>query len=50
MSEVGYLAPEGFVDELAHELGEVTEAHGRLLLAPGPVHGQMRPPEVTRSR
>ena len=37
MSEVGYLAPEGFVDELAHELGEVSEAHGRLLIAPGPV-------------
>lgn len=33
---VGYLAPEGFEAELAHELGEVSEAHGRLLLAPGP--------------
>lgn len=34
--EIGYLAADGFVDELAHELGDVTEAHGRLLLAPGP--------------
>jgi 23S rRNA (cytidine2498-2'-O)-methyltransferase len=33
----GYLAPEGFVDELASELGTaVTAAHGRLLLAAGP--------------
>ena len=33
----GYLAPEGFVDELRHELGEaVTAVHGRLILASGP--------------
>jgi len=37
MSLVGYLAPDGFTAELTHELGEVSEAHGRLLLAPGPV-------------
>jgi len=34
--ETAYLAAEGFVDELASELGEVSETHGRLLLAPGP--------------
>ena len=33
----GYLAPEGFVDELRYELGSaVREVHGRLLLAKGP--------------
>ena len=33
----GYLAPEGFVEELRYELGStVREAHGRLLLAEGP--------------
>ena len=33
----GYLAPEGFVAELQHELGDsVRETHGRLVLAEGP--------------
>ncbi|HYD32727.1 MAG TPA: SAM-dependent methyltransferase [Azospirillaceae bacterium] len=32
----GYLAPEGFVDELVTELGEVAEIHDRLVLSPGP--------------
>ena len=33
----GYLAPEGFVDELLYELGDATlEVHGRLVLARGP--------------
>ncbi|HUN49213.1 MAG TPA: SAM-dependent methyltransferase [Stellaceae bacterium] len=38
MSEgaTAYLAAEGFVDELRTELGEASETHGRLLLAPGP--------------
>ena len=38
MSEVtGYLAPDGFVDDLVHELGpDVREVHGRLVLAAGP--------------
>ena len=31
-----YLAAEGFVDELAHELGTVDRRHGRLLIAAGP--------------
>jgi len=31
-----YLAPQGFVAELATELGEVTTAFDRLLLSPGP--------------
>lgn len=31
-----YLAPEGFEEELAFELGEVERRHGRLLVAPGP--------------
>lgn len=31
-----YLAAEGYVAELAHELGEVEAAHERLLIAPGP--------------
>ncbi len=30
-----YLAPEGFEQDLATELGDVTDAYGRLLLAPG---------------
>jgi 23S rRNA (cytidine2498-2'-O)-methyltransferase len=33
----GYLAPEGFVEDLLAELGEAAgEVHGRLVLAPGP--------------
>jgi 23S rRNA (cytidine2498-2'-O)-methyltransferase len=33
----GYLAPEGFLAELQHELGDAaSETHGRLVLAPGP--------------
>jgi 23S rRNA (cytidine2498-2'-O)-methyltransferase len=33
----GYLAPEGFLDELKQELGSaVVECHGRLVLAAGP--------------
>jgi 23S rRNA (cytidine2498-2'-O)-methyltransferase len=33
----GYLAPEGFIAELQHELGDaVRETHGRLVLAEGP--------------
>lgn len=32
----GYLAAEGFVDQLVAELGEVAAVHGRLVLAPGP--------------
>ncbi len=36
MAETGYLAPEGFEDELADELGgDVTARHGRLILARG---------------
>lgn len=31
-----YLAPEGFETDLRAELGDVTEEHGRLMLAPGP--------------
>jgi hypothetical protein len=31
-----YLAAEGFVDELAHELATVDRRHGRLLIASGP--------------
>jgi 23S rRNA (cytidine2498-2'-O)-methyltransferase len=31
----GYLAPEGFVEELRTELGEVSAAYGRLLISPG---------------
>jgi 23S rRNA (cytidine2498-2'-O)-methyltransferase len=30
-----YLAADGFVDELAHELGRVDRGHGRLLIASG---------------
>ena len=37
MSErTAYLAAEGYVDELAHELGAVERRHGRLLIASGP--------------
>ncbi|MFO1059170.1 MAG: SAM-dependent methyltransferase [Dongiaceae bacterium] len=32
----GYLAADGFVDELREELGEVAAIHGRLVLAAGP--------------
>lgn len=32
----GYLAPEGFLDELLAELGEDVAVHDRLVLAPGP--------------
>jgi 23S rRNA (cytidine2498-2'-O)-methyltransferase len=32
----GYLAPEGFVDELSAELGEVSARYGRLLISSGP--------------
>ncbi len=33
----GYLAPEGFLGELQHELGDpASEIYGRLVLAPGP--------------
>ncbi len=32
----GYLAPEGFVDDLVTELGAVEAVHGRLVLAEGP--------------
>jgi 23S rRNA (cytidine2498-2'-O)-methyltransferase len=31
-----YLAAEGYVDELGHELGTVDRKHGRLLIAAGP--------------
>jgi 23S rRNA (cytidine2498-2'-O)-methyltransferase len=34
--ETAYLAHPDFVGELAAELGDLTERHGRLLLAPGP--------------
>ena len=34
--QTGYLAFEGYETELERELGDVTERHGRLLLAPGP--------------
>jgi len=33
---VGYLAPEGFVQPLVEELGDVSAVHGRLVIAPGP--------------
>ncbi|MBM3555301.1 MAG: hypothetical protein FJX47_07085 [Alphaproteobacteria bacterium] len=36
MSETAYLAAEGYVEELIAELGDATEIHGRLVLAPGP--------------
>jgi 23S rRNA (cytidine2498-2'-O)-methyltransferase len=35
-SLTGYLAPEGFEKELIEELGEISERHGRLVLAEGP--------------
>lgn len=36
LGQTGYLAPEGFVDELVAELGEVSAVHDRLVFAPGP--------------
>jgi 23S rRNA (cytidine2498-2'-O)-methyltransferase len=36
MVRTGYLAAEGYVDELAEELGAVDFSHGRLLIARGP--------------
>jgi 23S rRNA (cytidine2498-2'-O)-methyltransferase len=36
LDATAYLAPEGLTAELAHELGDVTAAHDRLLVAPGP--------------
>jgi 23S rRNA (cytidine2498-2'-O)-methyltransferase len=35
-TRTAYLADEGYVSELAHELGEIELAHERLLIAPGP--------------
>lgn len=36
MTETGYLAPAGFVDDLKHELGSAVRAtHGRLVIAEG---------------
>jgi len=35
LTRTAYLAAEGFVDELAAELGAVERAHDRLLIAPG---------------
>ena len=35
-SRTAYLAPEGYVAESTHELGEIERAHERLLIAPGP--------------
>jgi 23S rRNA (cytidine2498-2'-O)-methyltransferase len=35
-SATGYLAPEGFVEELRTELGEVSASYGRLLISQGP--------------
>jgi 23S rRNA (cytidine2498-2'-O)-methyltransferase len=36
LAETGYLAAEGFERELEHELGQVIEGFGRLLILPGP--------------
>jgi 23S rRNA (cytidine2498-2'-O)-methyltransferase len=36
MGRAAYLAAEGYIDELAHELGAVEQVHGRLLIASGP--------------
>jgi 23S rRNA (cytidine2498-2'-O)-methyltransferase len=36
MADTAYLAAEGYVDELATELGEVVRVHGRLLMTAGP--------------
>ena len=35
VSATGYLAPEGFLEELRAELGEVSASYGRLLISPG---------------
>ena len=35
-ARTAYLAPEGFVGELAQEIGPIDLAHDRLLIAPGP--------------
>jgi 23S rRNA (cytidine2498-2'-O)-methyltransferase len=35
-TRTAYLAAEGFVTELMHELGDIEFAHERLLIAPGP--------------
>ena len=35
-ARTAYLAAEGFIDELAEELGTVERAHGKLLVAAGP--------------
>jgi 23S rRNA (cytidine2498-2'-O)-methyltransferase len=35
-ARTAYLAAEGFVDELAHELGDADLRHGRLLITSGP--------------
>ncbi len=35
-TRTGYLAAEGFLDELDEELGGAERVHGRLLIAPGP--------------
>ncbi len=37
-ARTAYLAAEGYIDQLARELGGVAQAHGRLLIAPGPPH------------
>src|SRR6202011_5608862 len=37
VERAAYLAPEGFVAELAHELGDIEFAHERLVVAAGPV-------------
>ena len=36
VSEIAYLAADGFVDELVTELGDVTGVYGRLVLTTGP--------------
>src|SRR5271165_6912887 len=38
MACTAYLAPEGFADDLDHELGHAARRHGRLLIAAGPAH------------
>ena len=36
LGATGYLAAEGFIDDLVEELGDVRAVHGRLILADGP--------------